>query len=240
MKITNMLPTDWRDLQDKVCRLLNESGYFAESPKTINTVRGAIEVDVYATSELELLKQFICECKFWNTPIPKEKIHAFRTVVNDSGSMLGIIISKNGFQSGAIEAAHCSNVLLKDWHSFVELIKNQWIVNQFHKLKEIAKPLSIYTDPLDVPHDKLTEGEKNKYINITESCLGVYLFFQSLNLKSFLQDSISVGDKSFTALDELFEYCEMVFCNAIIKYQNLFKNNQIEKWKFEALEDMMI
>ncbi len=54
----------------------------------------------------------------------KKKIHAFRTVTHDSGSMLGIIISKNGFQSGAYEAAYCSNILLKDWTGFIDLIKD--------------------------------------------------------------------------------------------------------------------
>ena len=94
MKITNEVPSDWKDLQNKVCKFLNEAGYDSESPKTIKTVRGDVEVDVFSISNDELIKQFICECKFWNTPVPKEKIHAFRTVVHDSGSMVGIFISK--------------------------------------------------------------------------------------------------------------------------------------------------
>ena len=107
MKITSDIPSDWKDLQNKVCKFLNEAGYESESPKTIKTVRGDVEVDVFSISNDELIKQFICECKFWNTPVPKEKIHAFRTVVHDSGSMVGIFISKNGYQSGAYEAAYC-------------------------------------------------------------------------------------------------------------------------------------
>jgi len=130
MKISNDIPKDWKDLQNKVCKLLNEAGYPSESPKEINTVRGTVEVDVFSTSEDELIKQFICECKFWNTPIPKEKVHAFRTVVNDSGSMVGIFISKMGYQSGAYDAAYCSNVLLKDWDGFIKLIEKQWLKRQ--------------------------------------------------------------------------------------------------------------
>ena len=106
LKITNEVPTSWKDLQDKVCKYLNQAGYHAVSPKTIKLVRGDVEVDVFVTAKEELLKQFICECKFWDTPVPKEKIHAFRTVVQDSGSMLGIFISKNGYQKGALEAAY--------------------------------------------------------------------------------------------------------------------------------------
>lgn len=125
MTITNEVPTDWKDLQDKVCKYLNQASYHAESPKMIETVRGSVEVDVFVTSDDELLKQFVCECKYLDTPVPKEKIHAFRTVVQDSGSMLGLFISKNGFPKGAIEAASCSNVILKDWKGFLDLIANQ-------------------------------------------------------------------------------------------------------------------
>lgn len=164
MKITTTEPKNWRNLQDEVCRYLNEAGYIAETPKTIKTVRGHVEVDVYAESNKELIKSFICECKYWNSPIPKEKIHAFRTVTHDSGSMLGIIISKNGFQSGAYEAAYCSNILLKDWTGFIDLIKRQWLTNQMAKLVKISSPLSVYTDPMDVPYIEL-EDHKKKIIH---------------------------------------------------------------------------
>ena len=72
MKITNEIPRDWKDLQNKVCKFLNEAGYESESPKTIKTVRGDVEVDVFSVSNDELIKQFICECKFWNMPVSKE------------------------------------------------------------------------------------------------------------------------------------------------------------------------
>lgn len=134
MKITNEVPSDWKDLQNKVCKFLNEAGYDSESPKTIKTVRGDVEVDVFSISNDEFIKQFICECKFWNTPVPKEKIHAFRTVVHDSGSMVGIFISKNGYQSGAYEAAYCSNVLLKDWDGFIDLIEDKWVKKTIFKI----------------------------------------------------------------------------------------------------------
>lgn len=93
MKITNYVPTnDWQALQNQVSKFLNEARYSAETEKVIYTVRGDIEVDVFVTSKYEMLNQFICECKCWNTIVPQEKIHAFRTVVSDSGSMLGIFI----------------------------------------------------------------------------------------------------------------------------------------------------
>lgn len=55
MKITNTLPINWKDLQNRVCLLLNQAGYFATSPKTIDTARGKGEVDVYASSESDII-----------------------------------------------------------------------------------------------------------------------------------------------------------------------------------------
>lgn len=239
MKITNTLPTDWRDLENRVCELLNQAGYIAENKKTINTVRGCVNVDVLATSENELIRKFICECKHWNTPVSKEKIHAFRTVVHDSGSMVGILISKSGFQSGAIEAAYCSNVLLKSWDEFLELIEKQWVINQIKILQTIASPLSVYTDPLDVPLDKMTEKEIVKYYELTEKCLEAYLLSRVLNWNNYLEDSIKVHFQEFIALDNLLEYLKSIIVSTINEYKELFKEVQIDEWKFASNEHLL-
>ena len=60
MILTTEAPSSWHDLQDKVCKYLNQAGYNAVSPKTIDLVRGKAEVDVFATADDEMLKQFIC------------------------------------------------------------------------------------------------------------------------------------------------------------------------------------
>lgn len=118
MKFTNVVPTDWKDLQNLVAEYLTFAGYKAITPQTIDTARGEVEIDVYVESPNELVKKVLFECKFWKTPVTKEKIHAFRMVVQDSGAELGLLISKNGYQSGAIEAAKYSNVRLETWESF--------------------------------------------------------------------------------------------------------------------------
>ena len=46
MFLTSEIPTSWIDLQDKVCKYLVQAGYHAETAKTIDTVRGKVEVDV--------------------------------------------------------------------------------------------------------------------------------------------------------------------------------------------------
>lgn len=239
MKITNTLPTDWEDLEKRVCDILNEAGYNAERSKAIETVRGSVNVDVYATSENEILKQFICECKYWNTPVPKEKIHAFRTVVHDSGSMVGIFISNSGFQSGAINAAYCSNVLLKTWDEFLELIERQWVTKQISRVQHIAKPLSVYTDPLDVPYEELSAEEREVYKSITDYCLVEYMICRLLSWESYLEDYIQVKGEQFSVLEDMLDHMESVFRSAIESYEQLFKSNPVESWKFESNEHLI-
>lgn len=118
MKFTNRIPKTWQDLQNYATEYLTVAGYKATTPYELNTARGTVEVDIYIEAPYELVKSIVCECKYWNTPVTKEKIHAFRTVVHDCGAELGIMISKNGYQSGAIEASKFSNIRLETWEIF--------------------------------------------------------------------------------------------------------------------------
>lgn len=240
MKITNNVPVDWKDLQDKVCKLLNEAGFPSESPKEINTVRGLVEVDVFSTTNNELFKHFICECKNWNSAIPKEKVHAFRTVVNDTGSMLGIFISKKGYQSGAYEAAYCTNVVLKDWNGFIKLVEKEWLKKQLPRIKQLAHPLSIYTDFLDVPFEKLNSHDIEIYKKLNEKNIGLYLTCRTIAMDSLNKEYIVVDGKYFTAYDELFKYFEDIIPIRIHEYEQLFKDNPVEKWKLEEWKHMLI
>ncbi len=233
MKITSEQPENWIELQNLVSKYLNDAGYSAVSPKTIQTVRGKVQVDVFASANTELIQQFICECKCWSTPVSKEKVHAFRTVVNDSGSTLGILISKSGYQSGAIEAAHCSNVLLKDWDGFIALITNKWLFNKLIKLKRIAFPLSIYTDSLDIPWEKLNDKEREIYNKLSSQFMQEYLFGFSLDLKVLQKEFVVIGNQRFEACNDLLDYLEKRYITAIKGYEDIFVNHKIDSYKFE-------
>ena len=233
MKITSEFPQTWQQLQELVCKYLNEAGYQAESPKTIETVRGDVEVDVFATAPNELLRTFVCECKYWNTAVPKEKIHAFRTVVQDSGAMLGIFIAKEGYQSGAIEAARCSNVLLKDWPSFIRLIEDQWILHRLLRLKRVAHPLSVYTDPLDAPLEQLDKDKRAQYNLYQQKYLGAYLSVRRISKLALQQEFIAVNDLTFTACNELFDYLENECKNAVAAFSELFQSCTFDTVKLQ-------
>ncbi len=47
--IENQPGTDWRDLQQRVSLILQESGLQAETGRNLLTARGTVEIDVYAT-----------------------------------------------------------------------------------------------------------------------------------------------------------------------------------------------
>lgn len=234
MIITKEEPTSWQDLQDKVCKYLNQAGYKAETTKVIELVRGKVEVDVLATTDDEMLKQFICECKYWEIPVPQEKIHAFRTVVQDSGSMLGIFISKAGYQKGAVEAARCSNVILKDWNGFIEMISHKWLKNRFQKLLEVCAPLSVYTDFLDVPLDKLSRKEKEQYNLLEKKYIPLYLLIKSFEMGTRRVDElVEINGMRFDDFNGLFNYLGKMIKEGIEEYEELFSVNRVETWKLD-------
>lgn len=240
MRITSEVPNTWKDLQDKVCKYLNQCGYHAESPKTIELVRGKAEVDVYATTDDELLRQFICECKFWETPVPQEKIHAFRTVVHDSGSMLGIFISKEGYQEGAVKAAYCSNVVLKDWDGFIDMIGAKWVKNRFREIQRLGDPLGVYTDYLDVPIEKLcTEEAKEECIRLQNKYMKPYFLARSLELGMHRpEEPVVIDGIQFDYFNNLFDYLEQEFIQGVKAFEELFAANPIEDWKLDFSERM--
>jgi len=83
--------------------IFQQSGLNSETDKKITTTCGSVNVDVYAE---DLSSQppttYICECKCWQSNVPKTVVHALRTVLQDYGANWGFIISSAGFQSGCL------------------------------------------------------------------------------------------------------------------------------------------
>ena len=65
--ITEKAPETWQALQTEVAKILAECGLTVEVEKTVATVRGEVEIDVYAEEMIKGRKHTIlCECKYWN------------------------------------------------------------------------------------------------------------------------------------------------------------------------------
>lgn len=104
--ITAQTPASWEALEDIVAAILTECGMLAKRQVTLDLPRGNVDVDVFAEEKIDgIVHRTICECKFWKANITKEIIHAFRTVMQETGANRGYVISRAGFQSGAHSAA---------------------------------------------------------------------------------------------------------------------------------------
>lgn len=68
------------------------------------------------------------ERKDYKNMVKAEKIEAFRSVLSDIGGINGIFVSKNGFQSGAVDVAKTYGVQLMeirrpkepDWEGYIK------------------------------------------------------------------------------------------------------------------------
>lgn len=135
-------PKDWKDLEILAKQAFLEMGYEVERNKTVKTVRGTVDVDVFAVDKRKPINTIIiCECKHWEKEIPKTIVHGFRTVCSDLGVHYGIIISKKGFQSGALEASEATNIALLNFEEFQQTFFKEWRQN-------IARELSKFEDTL--------------------------------------------------------------------------------------------
>ena len=65
-----------------------------------------------AFSRFGLHQHWIVECKFWQRAVPKERVLALKSIVEDVGADRGILVSESGHQSGALAAARHTNITL--------------------------------------------------------------------------------------------------------------------------------
>lgn len=155
--INSISPSDWKDLQLQVARILHECGMQATTDQSIETVRGQVNVDVFAEDSGQIpAGRYICECKHWSSRVPKTVVHGFRTVVADFGANLGFLISSAGFQSGAYEAAEKSNVKLLDWQQFEDMFEERWVRQyMIPLLRKETDALIFYAEPIKPPDCRL-------------------------------------------------------------------------------------
>ncbi len=169
--ITIRTPTDWRDLQEQTARILGECGFDVEVEKVVDLVRGKVEVDVFAEEDVDGRRsRILCECKHWQARVPQEVIHAFRTVVADSGANVGYLISSAGFQAGAFSAAELTNLRLVTWEEFQAEFEKTWI-QKFLVREVVARidPLFTYTEPLLPRGFEALDGEAQaQYLALKE------------------------------------------------------------------------
>lgn len=159
-------PENWQDLQKFTAKVFFEMGCKPEVEKTIKTVRGSVEIDVYVLDPAHTPPLIlICECKYWSKRIPKHVVHSIRTVAADCGANRVYLISKEGFQKGAIEAADNSNVVLVNWLDFQKIFYSRWVQSMTKKLYKYADIIFEYMDVFNDRMGKVDWTEENKNLH---------------------------------------------------------------------------
>jgi hypothetical protein len=150
--ITSRLPDKWDELEDLVTAILNECGMNARRKISLKLPRGNVVVDVYAEDIVDgIVHRTICECKNWNSSIPKDVVHGFRTVMQETGAHRGYIISRVGFQSGAIEAAGSTNIELVTFGQFQNAYLEKWFDNRLWAIENQLHGFHSYYEPPFAP-----------------------------------------------------------------------------------------
>jgi hypothetical protein len=168
--IYNDLPKDWKDLQSRVAQIFLEMGLETKIGQIVQLVRGKKEIDVFAEDKIQSpFITYICECKNWNTFVPQETVHSFRTVLQDYGANYGFIISRKGFQSGAYEVAQYTNIKLLTWHEFQQLFLTRWAKASVKRISKLRLILSNYTEPINTAVDKrIQKLDQNKQFEVLQ------------------------------------------------------------------------
>lgn len=103
----------WRNYQKEAAVFFRSLGFEAKVEESIEGARGKHNIDVWVSGEVHGIQfKWAVECKNWKSNIPKEKVMALISIVQDIGADRGFLLSEVGFQSGAVRAAHKSNVTL--------------------------------------------------------------------------------------------------------------------------------
>lgn len=149
--IDDPFPTDWRALQTGVCRLFNDVGLSAKVEVELPTPRGRVVVDVFATDENSVDNiTYIVECKNWSSAIPKNVVHSFTTVMQETGANIGYIVSQHGLQSGADEYTRHTNITGLTYQALQERYFNVWWQRYFCvAVASAADSAHQYVEPID-------------------------------------------------------------------------------------------
>lgn len=235
IKIFNNPPKDWRDLQNKAGSIFRCLGYEIFIEKNIKTVRGTVNVDVFARDRTnELSPIHICECKHWNNRVPKNVVHSFRTVITDFGVNFAYIISKSGYQAGAFEAAKNSNINLLTWDEFLVLFEEKWLRSMVKNLDREGLPLREYTDLLSMQYFKqVCDSHKERFNTCCWKLRNMVLYTLGLlyeppkggNYKNYIDSVIysfinNEGLEDIHSYDDFFQYM-LTFCREAKEFMEL-------------------
>jgi len=153
----------WRQLQEDTAELFRSLGCDAQVEASVAGARAEHKIDVWVHfKKFGIEAKWVIECKDWNSPVPKEKVLALRTVVEDVGADRGILISGTGFQPGAVRAAEKTNITLTDLDGLKETARHDLIGSVLHRIGTRIVELkyglhNLYTWERTSPHSSISK-----------------------------------------------------------------------------------
>lgn len=103
----------WSEYQEQAAEFFRSIGVDASTNVTVQGVRTAHDIDVLVKlRHVGFDVTWLIECKNWARKVSKLHVLALREIVTDVGADRGILLCEAGFQSGAVEAARLTNVLV--------------------------------------------------------------------------------------------------------------------------------
>jgi len=128
-------PRDWRELEVTAMLFLEYQGCSAARGVDLEGIRGKHRVDVLGTFSLKGMEyKTIVECKYWSQKVRKEQVATLVSIMEDVGASKGIIISKSGFQTGAVNYAKKRSVELLTLQEVMHTIRRESIPILFYDL----------------------------------------------------------------------------------------------------------
>ena len=127
---------DWKEYQEKTAKVFRDLGCTATVNKAIEGARAKHDIDVWVVfTKFGFETKWVIECKYWSTNVTKEKVLALKTIVDDVGADRGMIISKSGFQSGAIRATNNTNISLTSLEDLKETVREELLQSALSHLE---------------------------------------------------------------------------------------------------------
>jgi len=156
-------PVRWREYQEQVAQYFRDLGMNAEVEAKVKGVRAEHEIDVWVAFQInEIEQRWVIECKHYNgTRVSKDKFLTLLSIMDDVGGHVGMILSETGFQSGARNAAHKTNIELTSleelYRKGLPMVIQQWTAEVMPRLGDLRrKVMRAMRDRRDDPLQEMT------------------------------------------------------------------------------------
>ncbi len=189
----------WKEYQDEAADFFRKLGLDAQTDVTMKGVRTTHDIDVLVKSHhVGFDVTWIVECKHWKSRVSKLHVLALREIVSDLGADRGILLSENGFQSGAEEAAILTNVQVTSLAALEGTAKPAILAM---RLRELYDRVEDCRDRYwDIPkQERIKFGLRTEVFEVGYSGAQVLQYADDL-LKKALRGTCPIINDSFSAL----------------------------------------